>query len=144
MKKIAFPLVAALAVGACASPTGSTEPSATPVATVSPSPSAPAGGSTQTADDIQNTAALSVISPSIGVMLLEDMDAWIVFWLEGAPSDWSFSFSNPSIVEFYPDGVRTYESTKAFAGVRAVALGTTTVTATNGGETITFEIEVFN
>lgn len=133
MKKLALPLVAALAVGACAtSPAESADPSAsaTPVASATPSPSA-----SQAADEV--AASVNDISPYVGVFPY----SWIAFDLDGSPADWTFVFSDPSLVEFYADGVRNEYGT--FAGVYVSKAGSTTVTATNtSGETVELEIEV--
>jgi hypothetical protein len=133
MKKLALPLVAALAVGACAtSPAESVNPSAsaTPVASATPAPSA-----SQAADEV--AVSVNDISPYVGVF----PDSWIAFDLDGSPADWTFAFSDPSLVEFHADGVRNAYGT--FAGVYVTKPGLVDVTATSvSGETVEMQIEI--
>lgn len=141
MKKLALPLVAALAVGACAtSPTETSDPASMPPSSASVSPAAPLA--TQGPDDIADS--LTETTSGMAVML----NTWVAFELDGSPADWSFAFSNPSLVEFHADGVRSYEGDYRgvrFAGVRTVEVGSTTITATNlDGTIVTLELNVFN
>jgi hypothetical protein len=136
MKKIAFPLVAALAVGACATtPSESADPSPSASIPASQSPATPSPTVGQA--DYEVAVTLGRTSTYIGVFPY----TWVAFGLEGSPADWSFSFSDPSLVEFYADGVRNEYGT--FAGVRTIKAGKTTVTATGpGGETVELRIEI--
>lgn len=132
MKKLALPLVATLAFGACAT----TQPAESPRPSVSASPIA-TPSATPASTQIETAATLSTATLGVGVMRGD----WVAFTLDGSPADWSFEFSNPAMIEFYPDGV--FNEIGTYAGVRVIGLGTTTITATNGGtgETYTFEIE---
>jgi len=121
MKKLAFPLVAAFALAACATtPAESTVPSPTASASTAasglPLHTQPVG---LMAVDL-NTRQLTVGTP---------LDYWIAFSLDGSPSDWTFTFSDPSILEFHADGVTN--EVGSFAGAYTLKAGETTVTATN-------------
>ena len=130
MKKLALPLVAAFALGACATtPAESTVPSPTASASVA------ASGAPLTSQAPEEVASnLSQSGESLGVQA----GSWVAFPLAGSPADWTFSFSNPSIVEFHPNGV--ISDMGAFAGLYAIAAGEITITVTNVVTNESFEM----
>lgn len=136
MKKLALPLVAAFALAACATtPAESTVPSPTASASTA------ASGLPLTSQAPEDIAS-NLSQPGESTIAMPGY--WIAFPLAGSPADWTFSFSNPSIVEFHADGV--INETGAYAGILALSMGETTITATNAstGERIEMALTIIN